>query len=56
MSNDELDENIKEVEALNTQIADIEAREKEINKDIETREQNLKALQESAKKRRKERG
>ena len=49
LSNDELDENIKEVEALNTQIADIEAREKEINKDIETREQNLKALQESAK-------
>ena len=53
LSNDELDKNIEEVEALNTQIADIEAREKEINKDIETREQNLKALQESAKKKKK---
>lgn len=56
LSNDELDNNISEVEALNTQIADIEARENEINAKIAEREKQLKDAQERAKQENDKRG
>lgn len=49
LSNDELDGNIAEVEALNTQIAEVETKEKEINDAIKEEETKLKEAQERAK-------
>lgn len=49
LSNDELDNNIAEVEALNNQIADIEAREKFLNEEIKKKESEIKIAQERTK-------
>lgn len=56
LSNEELDNNISEVEALNSQIADVEAKEAELNEKIEAKENELKQAQERAKQENEKRG
>lgn len=50
LGNEELDENIAEVEALNSQIEELKVKEEEIKKQIQEIEEKIKAAQEDAEK------